>query len=199
MTGWRSWPPISGRVVDESCHVMPMRSAGDGEGEPREAVAPCDRRSEEHDSFWTSCGGDVAQVGDSLHWPAEFGQQGGNGCPGVVIVTGEEHRWRRSQAVRIDHDGEQHGVECLDHAGAGQGALELLGEAAVRVAEVPGIPSAPRSVALATSTRILPSNSLRRALNRSSEVSPVSFSTASSRPSPPATGSSRRSRSSRSS
>jgi hypothetical protein len=187
-----------GRVADESCHVMPMRSAGDGEGERREAVAPCNRRGAEHDGFGPRA---VVMSPRSMIHPAGQPRSASRVATVALASSSSPERNTVGGVARLCGSTMTGNSTLLSVLatwvrGRSAGAAQL---GCYWGSTGPGIPSAPRSVALATSTTVLPSNSLRRASNRSSEVSPVPLSTASSRPSPPATGSFRRSRSSRSS
>lgn len=60
--------------------------------------------------------------------PAELAQEVRNDSLGLRVVSGDEDVvWARN-ACRIDHHGYVNGVERLNHARFGEGALDLLAE-----------------------------------------------------------------------
>ncbi len=72
--------------------------------------------------------GDVAQVDDPVLQPAELAENTADDALGALVVPGHEDVVVAGHPRRVDHHLGVGGVERLDHSGARELALELLGE-----------------------------------------------------------------------
>ena len=97
----------------------------------------------------------LPQVADRRLGPAETGQQRPHGLLGRGVLAGHEHVMVARQRGGPDHEVAVHRVERLDHPGARERALDLLGQAVAPTgSSVGGAPFA--AIGLATSTSTLP-------------------------------------------